>query len=265
MAKKEQVKTCFFIAPIGDEGSDIRKRSNQVLKHIVGPVADHSGYKAIRSDEISETGDITAQVIEHLIDDALVLADLTGWNPNVFYELAIRHAIRKPCILIIQQGQLIPFDISVERVIFFDYQDLDSAESCKNQIVKLIESIENDPTKVDSPVSRTVDLMSLRQSEDPEEQSNAEILTKLDQLSSEVASLRRSTNQRPVTIDLSGVGGTHAYPGLIDYLGSSSGRGTTSIGVPSGSQFIISGSSCPGCGTTVTSTQKICPNCGHDL
>ena len=39
---------------------------------------------------------ITSQVLQHVTEDALVVADLTGRNPNVFYELALRHAIRKP-------------------------------------------------------------------------------------------------------------------------------------------------------------------------
>jgi hypothetical protein len=61
---------------------------------IVAPAAEACGYDTIRADQIAKPGIITSQVIQHLLDDPLVVADLTGWNPNVFYELAIRHAIR---------------------------------------------------------------------------------------------------------------------------------------------------------------------------
>jgi len=50
----------------------------------------------IRADKISEPGIITTQIIGHIVDAELVIADLTDKNPNVFYELAIRHAIRNP-------------------------------------------------------------------------------------------------------------------------------------------------------------------------
>jgi hypothetical protein len=76
--------------------------------HIIHPVAKECGYLAIRADEISEPGIITSQVIQHLLDDHLVIADLTGHNANVFYELAIRHAIRKPVLQLIQKGEQIP-------------------------------------------------------------------------------------------------------------------------------------------------------------
>lgn len=88
MPKQEKDKICFVIAPIGEEGSDIRRRSDQVFKHIIAPAAKDCGYETIRADKISEPGIITSQVILHLVEDALVIADLTGRNPNVFYELA---------------------------------------------------------------------------------------------------------------------------------------------------------------------------------
>ncbi len=102
MAKKGQKrKVCFAVTPIGEEGSEIRRRSDQVLRYIIEPVMANLDYETVRADRISQPGMITNQVIEHLIDDDLVVADLTGSNPNVFYELAIRHATRKPIVTLI--------------------------------------------------------------------------------------------------------------------------------------------------------------------
>jgi len=56
-------KTCFVIAPIGEPDSETRKRSDQVLKHIISPAIKERGYAATRADEISEPGIITTQVI----------------------------------------------------------------------------------------------------------------------------------------------------------------------------------------------------------
>src|ERR1043165_4065514 len=77
-------KICFVIAPIGVPDSDTRKRSDQVLKHVIRPAAISCGYKAIRADQIDKPGLITSQVIQHIVTDALVVADLTERNPNVF-------------------------------------------------------------------------------------------------------------------------------------------------------------------------------------
>jgi len=77
-------KKCFVIAPLGSDGSEVRKRSDQVLKHIIKPAASECGYEATRADEISEPGIITSQVIQRIVDDHLVIADLTDRNPNVF-------------------------------------------------------------------------------------------------------------------------------------------------------------------------------------
>ena len=79
-------KSCFVIAPIGEPESETRKRSDQILKHVISPAAIECGYSTTRADQISEPGMITSQVIQHVVDDPLVVADLTERNPNVFYE-----------------------------------------------------------------------------------------------------------------------------------------------------------------------------------
>ena len=144
MPKEKGVR--FIIAPIGPPGSDDRDRSDKVLKYIVTPAAGACGYKTIRADQISSPGIITLQIIQHLRDDPLVIADLTGRNPNVFYELAIRHILGKPILQIIQVGETIPFDISQIRTIEFDHHDLESAERCREELIRQIRSIQNDPT-----------------------------------------------------------------------------------------------------------------------
>jgi hypothetical protein len=67
---------CFVIAPIGKDATETRLRSDKVLKHIIGPVAEECGYEAIRADKISEPGMITTQVINHILNDAMVV----GWR-----------------------------------------------------------------------------------------------------------------------------------------------------------------------------------------
>jgi len=146
-------KICFVIAPIGESGSDSRKRSDQVLEHIIRPAVESCGYKAVRADEIAEPGMITNQIIRHVVEDPLVIADLTGQNANVFYELAIRHAVRKPLVQIIDKVEAIPFDVRSMRTIGVDHRDLDSVEKAKSEIKKQIQFFEESSSSLETPIS----------------------------------------------------------------------------------------------------------------
>ena len=189
MPKGEKTKTCFVIAPIGDEGSETRRRSDQMLTHIIKPAVKECGYEAVRADEISEPGIITSQVIQHIIDDELVIADLTGKNPNVFYELAVRHTVKKPVVQLIESSESIPFDVAPTRTIHVDHRDLDSVASCKDELIRQIRSVEKDASKVDSPISVAIDLKLLRQSDNPLEKSNAEIISMIQELRSMIGDM----------------------------------------------------------------------------
>jgi hypothetical protein len=146
------IKDCFIICPLGDEHSETRKKSNTFLKFVFNPVLETYGYKAIRADQIPKVGLITTQIINLIIESPLIIADLTDLNPNVFYELAIRHTTRKPYIQVITKGQKIPFDVSGIRTIEIDIKDLESVESAKKEIGNQIIAF-NDGHIADSPIS----------------------------------------------------------------------------------------------------------------
>ena len=186
-----------MIAPIGESGSEVRKRSDQVLKHIIRPAVQGCGYDPIRADQISEPGLITSQVIQHIVDDNLVVADLTGRNPNVFYELAIRHAIRRPLVQLINKDEQIPFDVAATRTIPVDHRDLDSVEEAKDKIASQIKSLESNSSELETPISVSLDLQMLRQSDNPEQRSLADVLSVLTELRTSVNALESRYNKRP--------------------------------------------------------------------
>lgn len=147
-------KTCFVIAPIDEPESEVRIRSDQILKHVIRPAVEECGYaKPVRADEIDEPGNITSQVIQRVTEDDLVVADLTDRNPNVFYELAIRHAIRRPFVQIAKAGERIPFDVYGQRTIFIDHTNLDNVASAIASIVEQIKSFEEKDAQVETPIS----------------------------------------------------------------------------------------------------------------
>lgn len=113
-------KICFYISPIGSEESDQRQHSNLFLNHLVEPALEEFGLKVVRADLIGESGMITAQILEHILNARLVIVDLSFHNPNVFYELAISHACKLPIVQIIRKSDKIPFDVDQIRTIQID-------------------------------------------------------------------------------------------------------------------------------------------------
>lgn len=174
-------RECFFVAPIGSEGSPERARSDGVLDFIVARAAEELGLTAVRADQLAEPGQITLQVIDHILGARAAVADLTGLNPNVFYELAVRHTARLPVALIADKACKLPFDIAQMRTIFFDHTDLRSADQCRRDIVaQLREALEGGA--VDSPVATSVDVRAM-QAGTTVERNIAELVTTVEEMS----------------------------------------------------------------------------------
>jgi hypothetical protein len=190
MTDSPKEKTCFVIAPIGKDGSDIRDHSNQVLEFIIKPAMAECGYDAIRADEISNPGIITTDIIQHLINAPLVIAVLTYHNPNVFYELAIRHAKRKPVIQLISAGEIIPFDVHQNRTIEYKL-DLPGAKAAKEEIIRQVSAITQHEESFDNPISVATDLQVLEESQDPLAKSHAEIISMLQGVNQQLNILQR--------------------------------------------------------------------------
>ncbi len=187
----EPDQECFFIAPIGEEGSDIRNRSDGILEFIVQRAAQEIGLTAVRGDQIAEPGQINLQVLDHILRAKVAVADLTGLNPNVFYELAVRHTAKLPVTLIADKSCDLPFDIAQMRVILFDHTDLRSADNCRQQIVTHLKQALNSGNS-ESPISTTLDVQSM-QVGSPVERSVAEMVTSVE----EIARI-----QRHIAVDL---------------------------------------------------------------
>ncbi|MCM1363067.1 MAG: nucleoside 2-deoxyribosyltransferase [Clostridiales bacterium] len=136
-------KICFLICPIGDEKSEIRTHSDTVFNHILDPVMRQKGYTLIRADKIIQADTITDSIINYIENASLVIADITEANPNVYYELGYRTALKKPIIQIAEKGTELPFDISLKRTFFFDKKDLSSIENFKTLLLTLIDNIES--------------------------------------------------------------------------------------------------------------------------
>ncbi len=136
-------KTCFLICPIGEENSETRKHSDTVFEHILKPVMIEKEYELVRADRIIQADTITDSIIKCIETSDLVIADITESNPNVYYELGYRTALKKPIIQIAANGTRIPFDISLKRTFFFDKNNLQNVDNFKTLLLTLIDNIES--------------------------------------------------------------------------------------------------------------------------
>ncbi|TWT42158.1 hypothetical protein RAS1_32880 [Phycisphaerae bacterium RAS1] len=131
-------KVCFYITPIGDDGSESRKHADMMLKHLLDPVAKDHGLQVVRADKIDRSGLITQQIFDHLARSRLCVADLSFNNANAFYELGVRHTCKRATIQVIRKGDRIPFDVSQGRTIVVDTSDvytvMDRFESARREL-----------------------------------------------------------------------------------------------------------------------------------
>lgn len=184
-------RKCFVISAFG-KTQDEKRTHTQVLKHLIQKVLKPRGYSVERADQIAEEGLITNQIIERLLDDDLVVADLTSLNPNVFYEMAVRHAARKPIIHIITVGVDIPFDVSNMRAVQYSLTDPDRLEEAQHELGEKADAIEASGWKAaPNPITAARDVAILLQSAEPGAREEGEVLGAVNDLKDEVQRLNR--------------------------------------------------------------------------
>jgi len=156
---------CFYITPIGEADSEYRKHSDLFLESIISPVIQQFGLKVVRADQIEKPGTITNQIIEYIFKSKIVIADLSFHNPNVFYELALRHVCRLPTVQIIRKADKIPFDLSQSRSIIVDTTDIYSLvpklETHKAEIANQVRQVLTNPDSVDNPITNVFPKLKL--------------------------------------------------------------------------------------------------------
>jgi serine/threonine protein kinase len=108
--------SCFVIMPFG-EGSGIQ----ETYRDVILPTFEELGLRAYRADDIFSHREVIHDIWRAIGAARLVVADVTGRNPNVFYELGLAHAIGKDVIMLAQRREDVPFDVTHLRYILYEY------------------------------------------------------------------------------------------------------------------------------------------------
>lgn len=152
--EKPEKPTCFVIMPISDAHGYDQGHFGRVYEHILKPAISQAGYCAVRADDANKTDYIVVGIVQRIINSDMVLCDLSAKNPNVMYELGLRHAFDKPVALVKDKNTDKVFDIQGLRYTEYDSSlRVDSVHKDVDRIAKAIqETAASDPNDINSVI-----------------------------------------------------------------------------------------------------------------
>jgi CheY-like chemotaxis protein len=138
-------KHCFVIMPFSTTASCTDAQWDEIFAEVIKPGVEKSGYDYCCTRSNPTSGLIIEHILDNLNRADLVIADLTDRNPNVFYELGIRHTLRDSTILIAQKLDDIPFDLRGFAIQVYGWKTKTERKEAKRCLKELISRIEKNP------------------------------------------------------------------------------------------------------------------------
>jgi hypothetical protein len=122
-----RTQSCFIVMPFGQEWSgDVHR--------ILAKACEAAGVRAVRGDDLFTPTDILEDIWQSLNAADFVIADITGRNPNVLYELGIAHTLAKPVLILSRDASDIPIDLATRRVILYGQQ----ADAWRDDLARMV-------------------------------------------------------------------------------------------------------------------------------
>ena len=155
---------CFVLMPFGKkpEGTGRMIDFDVVYREIIAPAVEAADMEPIRADQEEIGGTIHKPMFERLMLCDYAIADVTGANPNVYYELGIRHALRPhSTVLVFAENTALPFDIAAQRGVPYRLDaagDVVDPQGDRSIIAKRLSAARTN-THDDSPLFQLIDGM----------------------------------------------------------------------------------------------------------
>lgn len=146
-------RTCFVIMPFSATATCTEDEWTEFFETVLRPAVEEAGlnYECHRS--AATRGNIVKAIIQSLNDAHVVIADLTDSNPNVFYELGVRHALTNRTILLAQHRDFIPFDLRPYASHVYEWRSLVGRDALRETLRGLLREVDESPERSDNPVS----------------------------------------------------------------------------------------------------------------
>ncbi|MEP1698308.1 MAG: metallophosphoesterase [Paracoccaceae bacterium] len=171
----------FVIMPFGEKSiiSDdqiVTLDFDLVYQKLISPACSQANRSFSRIDEIQGSSSISTDIIQQLFSAEIVIADVTGANSNVFYELGVRQSLtERPSILISSDKTYVPFDIQDQQILFYDPVDLNASVAHLSEII-----LANVGRVSSSPVLRTLREFGLQAAPENRTEFEADFRQKID-------------------------------------------------------------------------------------
>jgi hypothetical protein len=168
MSASDGKKLCFVVSPIGQPGSESRKHADWVLDYIIKPEMVHyPEFEVRRADNDFRPGQIDVHMINDLLDAELVIADLRLRNPNVFYEVGIRHMQEKPTIHLQLESEEWIFDVTGYRSVNIARSTVQEIEKSRTQLKEHLIAVFTPGFVVTNPVKNARGILKIDQESHP--------------------------------------------------------------------------------------------------
>lgn len=160
-------KTCFVVMAIGNQkyneqeitATELKSKYDNLIKEAI--LKARPNIEITRADDVSAMGTITTDIVQRIMFSDYVIADVSYPNPNVFYELGLRHACKTGTIIIKDKEAKVPFDIASLRYI--EYENTTSGlQQLSTKLLQTFDNFDREPNRPDNHFLEVAKLVSFQ-------------------------------------------------------------------------------------------------------
>lgn len=175
--------------------------SDEYYKLIYQPAVEAAGLVPRRADDLYRPGTIVADIWCLTKEAKVVLADISGKNPNVLYELGLAHAVAKPAVLVTESMDDVPFDLRSLRVLEYDKNQPAWSKSLKVEITKAIKEALKVPLEAVLPAFLKIKAMPKNKTVTGQDKAILELRKDIDSIRMQMHQYRRRPIPRRISAE----------------------------------------------------------------
>lgn len=146
-------RTCFVIMPFSSTESCTEAEWTRIYEELFKPAVEGAGLDYSCRRSVATRGNIVGSILQDLKEAYVVIADLTDRNPNVFYELGVRHTLMDRSIILVQDRAHIPFDLRPYANHVYEWRTEEGRAALTHNLRRLLAEVDDSPDRADNPVS----------------------------------------------------------------------------------------------------------------
>ncbi|MFZ5638240.1 MAG: nucleoside 2-deoxyribosyltransferase [Pseudomonadota bacterium] len=135
----EITNSCFVVMPFAS-------MFDREYTRVIRPAIQSVGLECVRGDEIYSEQSIVQDIWKSIRTCRVMVAELSGRNPNVMYEVGLAHALGKPIILLTRKQDDVPFDLKSLRYVYYDTDNPEWGADLRTELVRAVGKVLENPS-----------------------------------------------------------------------------------------------------------------------